>query len=255
MTNPRQEKLIQIARSRGQVSLEELAVQLDTSIQTVRRDVQKLAQSGQLVRFHGGVRAGATVVNFTYQQRESLNDVAKARIARAVAAQIPNDCSLMLTVGTTTCAVARELLTHRGLRVVTNDMVIAQTLSKNRDIEIQMCGGFVRARDHAVVGEAAVEFLSKFRFDIVVIGVAGIESDGSLRDFDYREVKVTEASIANSRQVWVVADASKFARRAMVEVAHVAKIDTLFTDVQPAEPFAALLTEAGVSVVIASAEV
>jgi DeoR family transcriptional regulator, glycerol-3-phosphate regulon repressor len=254
VTNPRQERLIQIARSRGQVSLEELAVQLDASIQTVRRDVQKLAQSGQLVRFHGGVRAGATVVNITYQQRESLNGVAKARIARAVAAQIPNDCSLMLTVGTTTCAVARELLTHRGLRVVTNDMVIAQTLSKNRDIEIQMCGGFVRARDHAIVGESAVEFLSKFRFDIVVIGIAGIESDGSLRDFDYREVKVTEAAIASSRQVWVVADASKFARRAMVEVAHVAKIDTLFTDVQPSEPFAAMLTEAGVSVVIASAD-
>ncbi|MEY3251264.1 MAG: hypothetical protein RL227_237 [Pseudomonadota bacterium] len=255
MTNPRQEKLIQIARSRGQVSLEELAVQLDTSIQTVRRDVQKLAQSGQLVRFHGGVRSGANVVNFTYQQRESLNAEAKARIARAVAAQIPNDCSLMLTVGTTTCAVARELLAHRGLRVVTNDMVIAQTLSQNRDIEVQMCGGFVRARDHAIVGETAVEFVNMFRFDIVVIGVAGIELDGSLRDFDYREVKVTEASIANSQQVWVAADASKFARRAMVEVAHVAKIDTLFTDAQPSEPFASLLSEVGASVVIASAEV
>jgi DeoR family glycerol-3-phosphate regulon repressor len=94
-----------------------------------------------------------------------------------------------------------------------------------------------------------------FRFDIAVIGVAGIDSDGSLRDFDYREVKVTEASIANSRQVWVAADASKFARRAMVEVAHVAKIDTLFTDAQPPEPFNSLLKEVGASVVIAAAEV
>jgi DeoR family glycerol-3-phosphate regulon repressor len=254
VTNPRQEKLIQIARSRGQVSLEELAAQLDASVQTVRRDVQQLALSGQLVRFHGGVRAGATVENITYQQRESLNAGAKTRIARAVAARIPNDCSLMLTVGTTTCAVARELLAHRGLRVVTNDMAIAQTLSTNRDIEIHMCGGFVRARDHAIVGEAAVEFLGKFRFDTVVIGVAGIEPDGSMRDFDYREVKVTEAAIAHSRQVWVVADVSKFSRRAMVEVAHIAKIDTLFTEAPPPEPFAALLTEAGVSVVIASQE-
>jgi DeoR family glycerol-3-phosphate regulon repressor len=253
--NPRQEQLIQIARFHGQVSLDELAIQLNTSIQTVRRDVQKLAQTGQLVRFHGGVRSGANVMNFSYQQRESLNAEAKARIARAVSAQIPNDCSLILTVGTTTCAVARELLAHRGLRVVTNDMIIAQTLSKNRDIEVQMCGGFVRARDHAIVGETAVEFVNKFRFDIAVIGVAGIDPDGSLRDFDYREVKVTEASIANSRQVWVAADASKFERRAMVEVAHVAKIDTLFTDVQPSEPFAALLKEVGTSVVIAAAKV
>lgn len=253
--NPRQEQLIQIARFHGQVSLDELAIQLNTSIQTVRRDVQKLAQTGQLVRFHGGVRSSANVMNFSYQQRESLNAEAKARIARAISAQIPNDCSLILTVGTTTCAVARELLAHRGLRVVTNDMIIAQTLSKNRDIEVQMCGGFVRARDHAIVGETAVEFVNKFRFDIAVIGVAGIDPDGSLRDFDYREVKVTEASIANSRQVWVAADASKFERRAMVEVAHVAKIDTLFTDVQPSEPFAALLKEVGTSVVIAAAKV
>lgn len=234
------------------MSLEDLANQLSVSVQTVRRDVQQLAQVGQLVRFHGGVRAGATAENITYQQRESHNAAAKARIAQSVAARIPNDCSLMLTVGTTTCAVARELHGHHGLRVVTNDMAIAQLLSSNRDIEVHMCGGFVRARDYAIVGEAAVDFVSQFRFDIVIIGVAGIEPDGSMRDFDYREVKVTEAAIAHSRQVWVVADASKFERRAMVEVAHVTKIDALFTDAPPPEPFATLLTEAAVTVEVAS---
>lgn len=253
--NPRQEKLIQITRLQGSASLEELATQLNVTVQTVRRDVQQLAQIGQLVRFHGGVRAGATATaeNITYQQRESLNASAKAQIARAVAARIPNDCSLMLTVGTTTCAVARELRGHRGLRVVTNDMAIAQLLSGNRDIEVHMCGGFVRARDHAIVGESAVDFVRQFRFDIVIIGVAAIEPDGSMRDFDYREVKVTETAIAHSRQVWVVADASKFERHAMVEVTHVSKIDALFTDVPPPEPCAKLLSEATVSVEIAQA--
>lgn len=249
--NPRQEKLIQLARSKGRMSLEDLAQQLSVSVQTVRRDVQHLAQRGQLERFHGGVRASATAANITYQQRESHNAAAKARIAQAVAARIPNDCSLMLTVGTTTCAVARELRGHKGLRVVTNDMAIAQLLSGNRDIEVHMCGGFVRAKDHAIVGEAAVDFVRQFRFDTVIMGVAGIETDGSMRDFDYREVKVTEAAIAHSRQVWVVADASKFERRAMVEVAHVSKIDALFTDAPPPEPFATLLAEARVAVDIA----
>jgi DeoR family transcriptional regulator, glycerol-3-phosphate regulon repressor len=249
--NPRQEKLIQLARSQGPVSLEELAAALKVSVQTVRRDVQQLAEIGQLVRFHGGVRAGATAENITYQQRENLHADAKTRIGRAVAARIPNDCSLMLTVGTTTCAVARELRHHRGLRVVTNDMTVAQVLSTNRDMEVHMCGGFVRARDHAIVGEAAVDFVRQFRFDMVIIGVAGIEPDGSMRDFDYREVKVTEAAIAHSRQVWVVADASKFERGAMVEVAHVSKINSLFTDAPPPPAFAALFANAGVAVEIA----
>ena len=249
--NPRQEQLVQLARSQGPLSLEDLAAKLKVSVQTVRRDVQQLAQVGQVVRFHGGVRAGATAENITYQQRESLNADAKARIGRAVAARIPNDCSLMLTVGTTTFAVARELRGHRGLRIVTNDMAIAQLLSANRETEVHVCGGFVRARDHAVVGEAAVDFVRQFRFDTVVIGVAGIEPDGSLRDFDYREVKVTETAIAHSRQVWVVADASKFERGAMVEVAHVSKIDALFTDAPPPGAFATLLAEAGVTVEVA----
>ena len=74
----------------------------------------------------------------------------------------------------------------------------------------------------------------------------------SMRDFDYREVKVTEAGIAHSRQVWVVADSSKFERGAMVEVAHVSKIDSLFTDAVPPGDFATLLAEAGVAVEIAA---
>ena len=106
----------------------------------------------------------------------------------------------------------------------------------------------------AVVGEAAVDFIKQFRFDTVILGVAGIEPDGSLRDFDYREVKVTEAAINHSRQVWVVADASKFERGAMVEVTHVSKIDALFTDAPPPGPFATLMAEAGVTVEIAPAE-
>jgi DeoR family glycerol-3-phosphate regulon repressor len=114
-----------------------------------------------------------------------------------------------------------------------------------------MCGGFVRARDHAVVGEAAVEFVRKFRVDTAIIGVAGIDLDGSMRDFDYREVKVTEAAIAGARQVWAVADASKFTRQAMVQVAHVSDVDILFTDATLPESFRALFATTGVSVEVA----
>ena len=250
--NPRQEKMIEVTRSQGHISLEELAKKLDVSVQTVRRDVYQLSLSGAVVRFHGGVRAGTNIANVTYQQRQRLNAQAKADIARCVASRIPNDCSLMLTVGTTTYAIARALLQHRGLRVVTNDMAIAQVLSTNRDIEAHMCGGFVRPLDHAIVGEAAVDFVKQFRFDIAVIGVAGIELDGSLRDFDYREVKVTEAAVALSRKLWVAADYSKFDRVAMVQVAHLEKVDTLFTDRPPPQEFASLLNTAQVKVEISN---
>ena len=109
----------------------------------------------------------------------------------------------------------------------------------------------MRASDGGIVGEAAVEFMSQFKVDIGLIGISGIESDGTLRDFDYREVTVARTIIAQSRQVWLVADASKFNRPAMVRLASLDQIDMLFTDAPPPDPFPALLAEAGVDLVVA----
>src|ERR1700748_2469823 len=124
--NPRQIKLLETVRARSSVTVEQLADMLGVTLQTVRREVQRIADEGLLARFHGGVRVpSSTIENLAYQQRETLNADGKARIARAVAAQVPNDCSLILNIGTTTEAIAKTLLHHRGLRVITNNLNVA----------------------------------------------------------------------------------------------------------------------------------
>ena len=246
-SNPRQIRLLNLVRARGSVTVDELADTLHVTLQTVRRDVQGLADAGLLARFHGGVRApGSTTENMDYQQRESLNQAGKASIARLVASQIRNDCSLMLNIGTTTEAIARALVHHHGLRVITNNLNAAAILSGNTGCEVIVAGGVVRSRDRGIVGEPAIDFIRQFKVDIAVIGISGIEADGSLRDFDYREVKVAQAIIEHSREVWLAADKSKFNRPAMVELARLDQIDRLFTDAPPPDPFPALLAEAQV---------
>jgi DeoR family glycerol-3-phosphate regulon repressor len=251
-SNPRQIKLLDVVRTHGSASVEQLADKLDVTLQTVRRDVQRLSEAGLLTRFHGGVRVpSSTIENIAHRQRESLNAEGKARIARAVARRIPNDCSLILNIGTTTEAIAKALLNHKGLRVITNNLNVAAILCGNADCEVIVAGGVVRARDRGIVGEAAVDFIRQFRVDIAVIGISGIEPDGSLRDFDYREVKVAQTIIEHAREVWLAADSSKFNRPAMVELATLSQIDRLFTDTAPPEPFPALLEEADVSCEVA----
>jgi DeoR family glycerol-3-phosphate regulon repressor len=251
--NPRQIKLLETVRARSSVTVEQLADMLDVTLQTVRRDVQRLADEGLLARFHGGVRVpSSTIENLAYQQRETLNADGKARIARAVAAQVPNDCSLILNIGTTTEAIAKALLHHRGLRVITNNLNVATILSDNPACEVIVAGGSVRSRDRAIVGETTVDFIRQFKVDIAVIGISGIEADGSLRDFDLREVKVAQAIIAQAREVWLAADASKFNRAAMVQLADLSQIDRLFTDAPPPPPFPALLENAQVRYEVAS---
>ena len=251
-SNPRQLKLLDLVRAQGVATVEQLSERLNVTLQTVRRDVQHLADAHLLIRFHGGVRVpSSTVENIAHQQRESLNAEGKARIARAVARRIPNDCSLILNIGTTTEAVAKCLIHHQGLRVITNNLNVAAILCGNAECEVIVAGGVVRARDGGIVGEAAVDFIRQFRVDLAVIGISGIEPDGTLRDFDYREVKVAQTIIEQAREVWLAADSSKFNRPAMVELARLAQIDCLFTDQAPPEPFPALLEEARVSCEVA----
>ncbi|MFI5444082.1 DeoR/GlpR family DNA-binding transcription regulator [Polaromonas sp. UC242_47] len=247
-SNPRQLKLLDEVRARGSVTVEQLAETLSVTLQTVRRDIQRLADAGLLARFHGGVRVpNSTIENLAHRQRENLHAEGKARIARAVAAEVPDNCSLILNIGTTTEAIARALLHHKGLRVITNNLNVAAILSSNTSSEVIVAGGVVRARDRGIVGEAAVDFIRQFRVDIALIGISGIEADGSLRDFDYREVKVAQTIMTHAREVWLAADSSKFNRPAMVELATLAQIDRLFTDQPPPAPFPALLADAGVS--------
>ncbi|CAN5806999.1 DeoR family transcriptional regulator [soil metagenome] len=220
---------------------------LGVSLQTVRRDVQALADERLLARFHGGVRMpGSTTENVAHRQRTALNAEGKARIAKAVASQIPNDSSLILNIGTTAEAIAKTLLQHTGLRVITNNLNVAVILSSNPSCEVMVAGGSVRPLDRAIVGEVTADFIRQFKVDIAVIGVSSIESDGKLRDFDPREVKVSQTIIAQARQVWLAADSSKFNRPATVELASLSQIDRLFTDAEPPAPFPGLLKEAGV---------
>jgi DeoR family glycerol-3-phosphate regulon repressor len=246
--NPRQSRLLDEVRARGSMSVEALAEQFEVALQTVRRDVKLLSDAGLLARFHGGVRTpSSTTENIEYRQRQQLNQPAKQCIARAVAAAVPHGCSLIINIGTTTEAIARELLRHKGLRVVTNNLNVAAILADNPECEVIVAGGIVRSRDRGIVGELTVDFIRQFRVDIGLIGISGIEADGSLRDYDYREVKVARAIIEHSREVWVAADHSKFNRPAMVELARLEQIDMLFTDAAPPPPFPALLAKAGVS--------
>ena len=250
--NPRQAELLHEVQRLGSATVEALAERFGVTLQTVRRDVKLLAEAGLVTRFHGGVRLpGSTTENIAYRQRQRLNEAAKQRIARAVAQAVPNGCSLILNIGTTTEAIARELLQHRGLRVITNNLNVAAILSDNPECEVIVAGGVVRTRDRGIVGEVTVDFMRQFRVDIGLIGISGIEADGTLRDFDYREVKVARAIIEQSRTVWLAADHSKFNRPAMVELARLAELDMLFTDAAPPPPFPSLLAEAGVQCIVA----
>jgi DeoR family glycerol-3-phosphate regulon repressor len=254
--NPRQSELIEAVKRHGVLSIEALAERFSVTLQTVRRDVHKLSEAGLLARYHGGVRTpGSTTENIAYRQRQALQAAAKLSIANAVAKRIPNGCSLLMNIGTTTEAVAHALLNHKDLRIITNNIHIATLMSANPSCELILAGGLVRSGDQGIFGEATVDFISQFKVDIGIVGTSSIENDGTLRDFDFREVKVTQTIMKRSREVWMVADHSKFNRPAMVEVGSLKDLDILFTDQVPPVSFVELMQNEGVECAITSEHV
>ena len=250
--NPRQLAILQSVREQGSVKTEELAQEFGITLQTARRDLQRLTEAAQLERFHGGVRAvDSSTRNITYTERQRFQASAKQDIARQVAEAIPHGASLFMNIGTTVEAVASELLQHRDLRVVTNNLHVARILAANPHCEVVVAGGTLRSEDLGIVGEAALNFIRQFKVDIGLIGISGIDADGTLRDYDMREVMVARAIVAQSRQVWLVADHSKFERPAMIEMAPLKVVHTLFTDIAPQAAQQRLMNDLGVRCVVA----
>jgi DeoR family glycerol-3-phosphate regulon repressor len=251
----RRERIVELVRRQGFVTIDALAQRFAVTPQTIRRDINALSAEALLRRYHGGAGLPSSVENLAYPTRQVLCLEEKRRIARLVAAHVPDEASLFVNIGTTTEEVAKALLDHhRGLRVITNNLNVAAMLAGKADFQVTVAGGVVRPRDRGIVGEATVDLIRQFRVDFGIIGISGIDLDGTLLDFDYQEVRVAQAIIASSRQVYLAADHTKFGRGAMVRLGHLRDVHALFTDREPPEPVRELLGAADRRLFVAEEE-
>ncbi|BBO76712.1 DeoR/GlpR family transcriptional regulator [Desulfosarcina widdelii] len=242
----RHARIRKMVQAQGFVTIEALANAFAVTPQTIRRDINTLSEKGLLCRHHGGAAMLTSTENVAYNERKVLCFREKQKIAQLLARQIPDNSSLFINIGTTTEAIAHALGNHKRLRVITNNLNVASIMSVNENFEVIVAGGLVRHRDQGIIGEATIDFINQFKVDYGIIGISGIDIDGTLLDFDYREVRAARAIIDNSRSVFLAADHTKFGRNAMVRLGNIAEIDGLFTDRQP---------PAGLAEIIAATEV
>ena len=228
--NFRQKEIVELARKEGKVTVDGLADFYDVTVQTIRRDLSELADKGRLERVHGGAVVPSGVVNLVYDERRRMNEDGKKAIAVACAAAISDGASVFMNIGTSTEAVAYELLDHENLLVVTNNLNIANTLAANHSFEIILTGGVLRRADGGLVGGLTAEMVRQFKFDFSVLGCSAIDEDGDLLDFDGQEVLVSKTAIQRSRNVMVVADHLKLQRKAPLTICSLSDVGVWFTD-------------------------
>ncbi len=217
--------------------METLAKRFQVTPQTIRRDLNILCHRKLLQRVHGGAVApdienlpDRQRSNLDYATRLHLNPEGKEWIGRLAAKIIPDGASLFINIGTTTESVAAHLTGHNGLLVITNNIHIANTLRRSKTIRVMTAGGLVRHEDGGIVGDATEEFIDRFKVDYAVIGCSALDEDGTMLEFDVREVRVAQSIIRNARSVILVADSTKFQRKAPVRLGSLDQVDYLVSD-------------------------
>ena len=234
-TQARHDLIRSTAQSEGKVMATALSADLRVAVQTIRRDLRELCAAGLLERVHGGAVLPSGVSNIAYGDRRALNRDIKLKIARRTAQLIPDNASLFLNIGTTTEAVAHALHAHRNLMVVTNNLNVANILAGNESCDVVVAGGSLRHSDGGLVGDLAALAIDRFKVDFAVIGASAIDLSGDLLDFDPQEVRVSQQVIKAARATVLVADSTKFTRKAPVKIASLRQVDHFVTDRVPSE--------------------
>lgn len=227
----RQNQILNWVQQVDYLSIETLVTRFDVSSQTIRKDVNHLAELHLIRRQHGGITLMSTAENLPFDNRQYLNGGAKQKIAEILVAQIPDGASLILGVGTTVEYVAKALEHHKDLQVFTNNLTVAGILCAFPGIQVRMTGGKLRHSHRDLVGEGAVEQLRKYYFDFGIIGCGGLDEAMGVLDFDPEEAAISRVIIEQSRTSVLVCDQHKWGRKAMARVSPFSHINQFFTDV------------------------
>lgn len=242
----RQAAIVEMLRSRDYLSVEELAAHFAVATQTIRRDLMTLCDQGLARRRHGGIERVPQNRNLEFRDRRVLNREAKQSIAAAVARHVRDGESLSLGIGTTPQFVAEALLSHRDLKIVTNNLPLALMVGQNSAFALAIAGGSVRQGDLDVCGHSVDAFFASFKVDVAIFGVAGVDEDGSLLDFSQEEVCVRQAMLRNCRRSYLVLDSSKFTRPAYVHGGRVDEVTAVFCEATPPARIRRMLDQSGV---------
>lgn len=259
MTEPmrptqRQRAIVDLVRDEDVTRVMDLAGRLGVSDETIRRNVRALVEGGMLTRSHGAVELASAAVEAPFGRRMRAAAAAKKALALAVADQVEDGQTVMIDTGSTTAYVAEALARRRRLTVVTNSLEIARRLLGRNEARVYLAGGELRGDLAAAVGSDAENFIRRFRADLAILSIGGIDARAGFTDFDLDETRIARAMIESCERTIVATDSSKFGRRAPVSVCAAAEVSAVVAEVAPAPELARWLADQGVPVQSASTE-
>jgi len=251
MAEERRTQILQTVRSVGRVRVNELANRFSTSAVTIRNDLNELHQRGLVLRSHGGAVLPDKILRESpVHERLKAHSDEKRRIGAMAATLINDGETIILDSGTTTLEIARQLKKKQGLHIITNGVNIAAELLDARDAQVFIVGGTVRGESASISGRFTEEMFDQFSADKLFLSGAGCDLDFGVSGANLEETMVNRAMLRISREIILVADASKFSKRSMSRIAPFAEIDTVISDTSLSEEIQTKLRAQGCNLIL-----
>ena len=246
----RDERLIGFVRAHGTASVSALSREMGVGPSSIRRDLQRLARDGRLVRTYGGATLVERPAQRPIPQRTRAHDE-KLRVAAAAAALVKDGQTIVVTSGSTAVEFARQLVDRRDLTVITNSIDVTLVLLDCEGIQLVVLGGVIRPRMHSLLGHLTEQACRETRADTLFMGIGAINLDLGLMNDYMPEILTDRALRTMAASVVVMADSSKFDLVAPALVFGLDEVDVIVTDSGVRPEVQEGLTARGIRVIVA----
>lgn len=228
----RTERILQYVTQHGFARIQEIMELCNVSRPTAVRDLIRMENEGLLIRTHGGARAIRKTATFEPRHRwkESQHAEEKKKIAALAKELVEEGDTVLLDSGTTTLMLARELASFKNITVITNDIMIAMTLSANDDIQLVMLGGQRRKGVYSLIGPFAEMLMNQLNVDKAFIGADSVDLNRGITNSNIEEITLKKTILDISQRNILLVDSSKFNNVGFVKVADLDRIHTIITD-------------------------
>jgi len=249
----RRSDIVRLVKQIGQITVVDMSARFEVSVDTIRRDLDILAEQGLVSRTHGGAvpMENRVTADTPLDFRINAQHSAKTSIGRTAARLISPGETLVINGGSTTIAFASNLVDLARLTIVTNNLSLPATVPPACVSGLYLLGGEIRSGANITLGSVGFVGTGKITADTAVIGVGGITPEGCSTSH-IEEATMMAAMISAARRTIIVADSSKFGRLAFAMVTSLDRIDVLVTDAEPPTELKESLEAAGVKTIIAN---
>lgn len=231
------------------VIVSELSKEFDVSEETIRRDLEKLADEGHVIKSYGGAVINEIgSIDLPFNVRWKANAAGKQKIAELVNKEVKDGEHIFLDASTTAVFIAKNLKQKKHLTIITNSIEILLELSDVTDWNIIDTGGTLKGDSMSLVGKKATDNIERYNADKVFLSCKGIDMKKGVTEGNDETGSIKQSMIESSSKVYLTVDSTKFDKIAFSTICPLSRIDVIITDKKPEEKWITLLGEKGIEI-------